>query len=303
MSDYNYASLVGYLTVGNLGDAALTNLNATENGEYEPPAGYDGFSSVSVDVPTEAQLQTKTITTNGTFEPDTGYDGFSSVSVNVQPPLQTKSVTSNGTVTPDADYYGLSEVSVNVQPPLQTKSVTSNGTVTPDAGYYGLSEVSVNVPTAPNLTNVYREYTSNGEYRIPTPTGYDGISYVDVDVTVPTGTTISMNLENEKLIDYDDGLLGWKAITTPLEYGKSYIIAIKDTSWHPNSTYYALYTRDTSSAGSVETLQMTISDYTISIDFQANWIRVDSKSLGANMNLYCNIGEVASDYGAGLGGN
>ena len=154
MSDYNYVDLIGILTVGNLGDAALTNISITENGNYAPPIGFDGFDEVNVNVSGSARLQSKSITSNGDYTPDLGYDGFSDVSVDVQPTLQTKTVTSNGTVTPDAGYDGLSEVNVNVQPTLQTKTVTSNGTVTPDAGYYGLGEVNVNVPTGITINKI-----------------------------------------------------------------------------------------------------------------------------------------------------
>lgn len=96
-------------------------------------------------------LQTKTITSNGSYTPDTGYDGFSGVTVNVPSEscsLQTKTVNSNGTYTPDSGYDGFSEFTVDVVHPLQDKTVTSNGVVTCDAGYYGLGNVTVNVPSS-----------------------------------------------------------------------------------------------------------------------------------------------------------
>lgn len=61
----------------------------TTNGNYtiQPDEGYDGLSSVGVDVSVSPNLQSKTstYTSNGTYtiQPDTGYDGLSSVGVTV----------------------------------------------------------------------------------------------------------------------------------------------------------------------------------------------------------------------------
>lgn len=87
---------------------SLTTLsdNITTNGlyEYDPPAGYDGFSSatINVNVTTTPNLTpgSATITSNGTIEidPPAGYDGFSSftVTTNVQ------------STTPDYDIQSVS---------------------------------------------------------------------------------------------------------------------------------------------------------------------------------------------------
>ncbi len=62
----------------------LEPLSVTDNGDYAPGAGVDGFSSVHVAVPaSQPNLQAKTATQNGVVTPDTGYDGLSSVTVNV----------------------------------------------------------------------------------------------------------------------------------------------------------------------------------------------------------------------------
>ena len=60
----------------------LTSIFINANGDYTPPAGYNGFNSVSVLVP-EPVLDSIQITENGTYLPEQGVDGFSSVSVDV----------------------------------------------------------------------------------------------------------------------------------------------------------------------------------------------------------------------------
>ncbi len=64
----------------------LESLEATENGNYTPSAGTDGFSSVSVQVPDiPAVVQPLEVTENGTYTAPDGVDGYSPVTVNVDP--------------------------------------------------------------------------------------------------------------------------------------------------------------------------------------------------------------------------
>lgn len=206
---------------------STTTQSITSNGTYTPSSGYIGFSSVSVNVPNSTQ--TKYCYNNGTFYPDTGYIGFSKVVVSVPNSTQTKSITSNGTYTPDSNYIGFSSVSVNVTPNLQTRSFTysSNGrrTITYSSGYDGLKQVSVNVnvePTLenrliqsngiyypnsgydgiyelnvqvePNLCDLTKTYSSNGQYVFSYPGSYDGINKVTVNVEVPGYTPKIQNI-------------------------------------------------------------------------------------------------------------
>lgn len=63
----------------------LVTKTITANGEYDPgDDNADGYSGVTVNVPSsQPNLQSKTVTENGTVLPDAGYDGLSSVVVNV----------------------------------------------------------------------------------------------------------------------------------------------------------------------------------------------------------------------------
>lgn len=79
-------------TVAQMGEAVrsiktqpdLETLNATENGNYLPSTGKDGFSSVRVNVEGEEPVvQPLNATQNGTYNPPSGVDGYAPVTVNV----------------------------------------------------------------------------------------------------------------------------------------------------------------------------------------------------------------------------
>lgn len=64
----------------------LEELEVTENGNYTPSEGVDGFGSVTVNVPDiPAVVQPLEVTENGTYTAPDGVDGFSEVTVNVDP--------------------------------------------------------------------------------------------------------------------------------------------------------------------------------------------------------------------------
>ena len=123
-----------------------------DKADYADPdgrkAGYiEGGKTVSV---------TKNNATT-TLLPSEGYDGFSSVEVEVNVPIQDKktvSVTENNsttTIVPDEGYDGISNVDVNVNIPIQDKktveitSTTGTTTIVPDEGYDGIKEVELNI--------------------------------------------------------------------------------------------------------------------------------------------------------------
>ena len=107
--------------------------------------------------------------------------------------LKTIRIDNNGI------YDGMfKRVEVDVQggkePVLETLNVKDNGTYRPKTGVDGFDIVEVNVPQKTfNKTSVTKEYTENGQYRIATPDGYDGISDVNLTVNVPEKTTFNLN--------------------------------------------------------------------------------------------------------------
>lgn len=99
----------------------INSLSVTENGTYTAPTGVDGYSPITVNVPSSSpSLGTKSITENGTYNASSdSLDGYSSVTVNVpqgSTPTGTKqiSITQNGTTTEDVTNYANAEISVNV---------------------------------------------------------------------------------------------------------------------------------------------------------------------------------------------
>lgn len=124
------------VTVNEASLEAIADAIRAKNGEaqtYTPgqmPAAIGRIPTGST-----AVLVAKTITENGTYQAtDDDADGYSSVTVDVptsSPNLQSKTVTQNGTVTPDAGYEGLSSVVVNV-PAGSGQSYTASAGQTTD---------------------------------------------------------------------------------------------------------------------------------------------------------------------------
>lgn len=94
-------------------------LTVTENGTYTVSGDVDGYSPITVNVPSSGggivPSGTKQITENGTYD----VTNYASAEVNVpkkEPVLEPLSVTANGTYTPPGDVDGYSKVVVNVPP-------------------------------------------------------------------------------------------------------------------------------------------------------------------------------------------
>lgn len=138
------------LWTGGLRHGQRESTDCPDKADYADPdgrkAGYiEGGKTVSV---------TKNNATT-TILPSEGYDGISSVDVDVNIPIQDKktvSVTKNNsttTIVPDEGYDGISSVDVEVNVPIQDKktveitSTTGTTTIVPDEGYDGMKNVEL----------------------------------------------------------------------------------------------------------------------------------------------------------------
>lgn len=106
-------NLIGKITAGG-SRPVMESLSVTENGNYTPGEGVDGFNRVNVNV--QPVLETLTATENGIYTPGTGKDGFSSVEVDVPAPThKSMTITQNGVYLPlneNVDYFD--DITVNV---------------------------------------------------------------------------------------------------------------------------------------------------------------------------------------------
>lgn len=188
---------------------AYGTINISENGTHD----VTDYATAEVDVQPDLQSKSVTITENGsqTVTPSTGKDGLSSVAITVNVPteanLQSKSVSpssSEQTITPDAGFTGLSQVVV-AGAPLQTRTVTPTAAAQQiektTSSWYGLQRVNINgdanlIPGnirsgisifgvngsySPSFQLQSKNVTPSGSAQAITPdSGYDGLSRVDV---------------------------------------------------------------------------------------------------------------------------
>lgn len=75
-----------------------------------------------------------------------------------------------------------------------------------------------------DLTSLDVEYTENGEYSITPPSGYDGLSRVNVTVDVPTG---------DYQEGYEDGIEYQKSRVQPLNVTQNHITYVNENGHSP----------------------------------------------------------------------
>ena len=171
--------------------------SSAESSTYLPDEGYDGFSSVTVNVSIDQPVfQALTVTENGTYSPDNGYDGFSSVTVAVPAPdiiLQSKTAAPSLTeqvITADEGYNGLSQVTVSAGAVVKTGTVTSVFTEGDTDKTVTITIPGVQDYTRAILTLCYEKSTTSSYYLLYDSLRSSGNKYVDAIVT---GSNASVN--------------------------------------------------------------------------------------------------------------
>lgn len=172
----------------------------TRNGTYTATDGYTGIGVAVVNVPTAADLGTKSITANGNYSAESdNLDGFSSVSVNVpvQANLGTTRLILNGTYSAlDYGYDGFSEVTVAVPSYAIIDSLTVSPTkerqVITATSVDGYNPVTVNAVTSAIDSNIKAGNIKNGVTILGVEGTYTG------EGIIPTGT---INISNNGTVD------------------------------------------------------------------------------------------------------
>lgn len=201
---YNSGYTTGITDGINTQKAKLAGITITQNGDYTKE---DGYSAITVDVVGQApSLTTLSVTENGSYSP-VGFDGYSSVDVNVPSTgytqeeydehyslgyrqgqyfqkslLTTTAITVNGTYTRDEGYK---RVEVNVSP--GTEIVLTGDTTLMDYGrYYFDYDENTKIP------NIIINFNSTGT------TGTTGITVMNYTST--DGNLVTPNYINQTVM-------------------------------------------------------------------------------------------------------
>lgn len=244
---------------------------------------------------TELKGQTKTITANGTYTPDSGYNGFTSVTVNINTVNNTNLTvtpkTTSQSFTPASPYTGYGNVTVNavtsaidsnitaaniksgvkilgVTGTLQAAKVQASKTltvgsstatvttITPDSGYDGIASVKVDLTWIENQLKALNAGDADTTATLQTKTVTITADTATMDITPDAGydglskVTINMSAINQKInelkgamvnSDLDDVLDGSATAfasdaTTIREYVCYYYMDLKTVKLN-NATY------------------------------------------------------------------
>lgn len=159
----------------------------TENGTYDTT----GNNSVTVNVSSQAApvLEPKTVTENGDYYPPSGVDGFSEFHVNVSggggstPVIQPLNVSQNGTYPVPAGVDGFGPVVVNV---------SGGGGEGPI--YYGTSAPASSLGSDEDLYIQYEAKPLNYDHMYEIVAQYRKVSGVWTQYTIPLPTTAGVHI-------------------------------------------------------------------------------------------------------------
>lgn len=201
------------------------SLNISSNGTYDVTTKVEAV--VNVPNPSTGSLD---INANGTYDvtdkasaivnvpnPSTGelninangiYDVTEKASANVyiQPPnLQTKQsvISSNGSqiILPDSGYDALNEVDLVVQVPNPS---TGSLTINTNGTYDVTEKASAVVSVSPSLQTKTTTISQNGSQIITPDSNYDGLSSVNLTISVPNPSTGSLEITENGTYDVTD---------------------------------------------------------------------------------------------------
>jgi len=163
-----------------------TGRSVAANGTYDTT----GNNSVTVNVPSQAApvLQPKTVTENGDYYPPSGVDGFSEIHVNVQggsgsAVVQPLSVTQNGTYNPPSGVDGYAPVTVLVP------SSGGDGPI-----YYGTSAPLSSLGNNEDLYIQYQVMTSAFDHTYGIVAEFRKVGGVWVQYEKPVPPTIGVHI-------------------------------------------------------------------------------------------------------------
>lgn len=154
----------------------LTTKNATSNGTYSPSSSYVGFSSVTVNVPSDLpNARVRFSGSSGQYYVE-AYDSTSSTSISGS--SITYKLARSGTKvqiqnTSSSKISGTPEFTI----PLTTKTVTANGSYTPSSSYVGFSSVTVNVQDPTPTVNTWSLTYKSAPYTYTASVKVNGTTY------------------------------------------------------------------------------------------------------------------------------
>lgn len=214
----------GYIEGGKT--VSVTKNNATTT--ILPSEGYDGFSSVEVDVniPIEESKTVKITENNSTttISASEGYDGIKDVNVEVEIPVpiqgkktvEITSTTGTTTITPDEGYEGIKEVELNIN--ATTPQVLYNGQTLKDqtiivdnigsslTNYFNFKNISNYHDLFNNflLCDKYRETLFDGDFTFLGDIEGDKDSFIHTFYNTKTNNyfTVTNNYSNKYYIVY-----------------------------------------------------------------------------------------------------